>query len=1065
MKSISSNDFAQFFQELHHHAPYSWQTRLAQRAVEGNWPGAIDLPTGSGKTACIDAAVFALACQAGKDVRSRSAPRRVFFCVNRRIIVDEAYDRAKNIAERLWKAERGEGEEAPVLAAAAAALRQIAGTSKEDDVPPLDVLELRGGIYRDNRWARSAVQPTVICTTIDQLGSRLLFRGHGVSENAAPIQAALVAYDSLVLLDEAHISKPFLESLESVQRYLDPEKWAREAIGVRRMTVVPMTATPPSTVAAENVIRLDAGDRKNESLDRRLTASKRAILYRVTDMPGSIVEQAGRQAEAGCFAIGIIVNRVASARAIYEQLCANHPGAAIELVIGAMRPIDRDSQADRLASRVGKKRPDATVETSFTIATQCLEVGADYDFDVLLTECASLDALRQRFGRLNRSGRKIEARAVIFVKDKDLKPEPLDEAKPLDPIYGNALARTWTWLWEHANEESPPEASNNGKEKSNPSKHKLKAVPESHTIDFGIDAFNALLCKHAEDGRIPKSLLAPSAALNAPVMLPAYLDIWCQTWPIPVPDPDVSLFIHGLQQVEPDVQVCWRGDLQEGEDGKRSDWCDIVALVPPSSAECMRVPISQARRWLANSANGQPDLGDLLGVPGPGDESRDRSANGEKRTPPIAGVLWRGSDSKLVTSPDELRPGDTLVLPVSNGGWNELGHIPATEVESQEGPAESEENASASLEIAGTPETASLETGSVIDVAEAAYELVRDRRVLRVHTSRVDSSADRALIQALIDRLLDDQVRPGRQEIQDLLRETAGSLSERNAAFRDKLHYFAGKRQRFSSEPYPDRRGFVLIAKTRMSSEKAWFLPPLDEGDDESSRIQRVESVSLADHTGHVVEAIERALGCLHTSVNPSAYLIAAERHDWGKTDDRFQAILRRADRTEAWLFAGGEPLFLAKSARLAQTARERLAARERSQLPGGFRHEMVSVQLVEKAGFPPSLAADRDLVLHLIAAHHGYGRPFAPVVLDDEPPEVLYQGIALTTAERLVRPPHRLDSGIADRFWTLTRRYGWWGLAYLEALLRLADQQASAEEDAGKCDTRHSPEPLEINP
>src|SRR5262249_31914129 len=133
------------------------------------------------------------------------------------------------------------------------------------------------------------------------------------------------------------------------------------------------------------------------------------------------------------------------------------------------------------------------------------------------------------------------------------------------------------------------------------------AVSQVRFVDFGIDAFNALLVQQGTNGRIPKALLAPSASLNAPVILPPYVDFWCQTAPQPVPDPEVSLFIQGQQRGEPDVQVCWRADLIEDEHLRHDEWCDIVALLPPTAAECMSVPISRVRQWLGQQEEDASD--------------------------------------------------------------------------------------------------------------------------------------------------------------------------------------------------------------------------------------------------------------------------------------------------------------------------------------------------------------------------------------------------------------------------------------------------------------------------
>lgn len=139
-QTLSTTDprsgFEPFFRALWDRDPFSWQADLAQRVLEraehapgtpteegrSPWPDAIALPTASGKTACMDIAVYALAAQAARLESDKpiTAPRRIFFVVDRRVIVDTAHERARLLASRLKAADDG------ILKTVADNLRRIA---------------------------------------------------------------------------------------------------------------------------------------------------------------------------------------------------------------------------------------------------------------------------------------------------------------------------------------------------------------------------------------------------------------------------------------------------------------------------------------------------------------------------------------------------------------------------------------------------------------------------------------------------------------------------------------------------------------------------------------------------------------------------------------------------------------------------------------------------------------------------------------------------------------------------------------------------------------------------
>jgi CRISPR-associated endonuclease/helicase Cas3 len=1006
LPTLTADDFSEFFRELWANCePFPWQREFARRLCDGKVPGYVAVPTGSGKTACLDAAVFALAVQSALPMTQRTQGRRIFFIVNRRVIVDEAYERAGVLCQKLRTATVDS-----VTGRVAAALRGIAG---EAGAAPLTRVELRGGIYRDRSWAASMLQPLIVCSTVDQAGSRLLFRGYGVSPQARPIHAALVAHDSLLIVDEAHISRPFIQTLQWVERYRRHQFTGGETVQLP-FQLIQLTATPPAEIHDDQKVTLSPEDHEHPILLSRLRRAKPARLVvepkakgkaREEHLAKRLAEEAGKiLTENTPRSIAIMVNRVATARYVAERLEKEYQGQ-VTLLIGRLRPLDRETVIKDIQTRL-KTGATASVPAELpciVVSTQCLEVGADLDFDALVTEAASLDSLRQRFGRLNRGGRDIEARAVIVLPgDQDVPADKLEEVAPCDPIYGNAIPRTWYWL---------------------------SSLSQKDIVDFGINAMTNAVddCRTTNGNKALADMLSPTG--DAPVLLPAYLDCWVQTNPAPAADPDVALFLHGPQREMADVQVCWRGDLPAVEN--EEDWADILSICPPTTAECLPVPLHVFRSWMGSLGQFEDSSGD---VP----ETQKLPAKKQKEEERgILTFVWRGPNDRFFAhSAADLGPGDTIVLRVQSGGWQALGHLPGA-------PADPQTTPDISL---------TWEEIRRLDLAERAKVSTQRRAIIRIHPALWATPGIGTAAAALRDMALDSDQDWRISEIKELLSRLLTDENRGWAFTAEQLevieHLAGGKAGLTSPEPYPKGEGFVLTSRDLLPNGDA------DEtvDADADALLEAPKPQELFDHTKDVLDRLQSALTLLPLDAWRDALIAAAAAHDWGKVDSRFQALLRGTTPFAAM----ASTAFLAKSGSIGSSAAARRAARNLARLPGGFRHEMLSVQMaesVEGATKLPAAPMLHALALHLIATHHGYARPFAPLTEDETPPDVSLQmngkTIAISGAERFEHPAHALDSGLAERFWQTNRHCGWWGIALLETVLRLADQSASASQEA----------------
>jgi CRISPR-associated endonuclease/helicase Cas3 len=197
-------------------------------------------------------------------------------------------------------------------------------------------------------------------------------------------------------------------------------------------------------------------------------------------------------------------------------------------------------------------------------------------------------------------------------------------------------------------------------------------------------------------------------------------------------------------------------------------------------------------------------------------------------------------------------------------------------------------------------------------------------------------------------------------------------------------------------------RGVVIVREDRRA---------LEEAEDDDASLGFRHDVLLERHLGDARKKAEELCHRLTLSDELRGTVIeAAGQHDLGKDRPWWQRAVGRVDRPA-----------VAKSGH----------SRFDHKINRGYRHELGSVADLDGASVPGSV--DRDLCLHLVAAHHGHARP----------------GFRAEAAGPLrTDKVKRVLADTPARFAKMQTKYGWWTLAWLEALVKAADVLASRDEE-----------------
>jgi CRISPR-associated endonuclease/helicase Cas3 len=384
-------DFIQFFKDATGFDPYRWQIEAATKGL----PEVLPIPTGLGKT---EGSVLAWAWR--KLHRGLSEPLHLVYCLPMRSLVRQTVERLSACFNALAAEKRLQG---------------------------VRVYQLMGGAL-DEGWAEEPDRPWVLVGTQDQLLSRALNRGYGMSRFDWPVHFGLLNQDCHWIIDEVQLMGPGLWTTAQMdwmrrKRFralkLCRTTWMSATMGVEFLQTTDRKRDGCDKVEPFNP---DFDGDANEELKRRRMAWRRTGMHqpakgnKANPVPEQIASEAKAAHLPGTLTL-IVCNTVKTAQDIFQKLEAG--GTPKILLTSRFRAGDRrlaeealrTFEARRSASSTGRVEGDPGL---ICVSTQVIEAGLDISAHHLWTEHAPWPSLIQRLGRLNRDGKDNESRAVVW---------------------------------------------------------------------------------------------------------------------------------------------------------------------------------------------------------------------------------------------------------------------------------------------------------------------------------------------------------------------------------------------------------------------------------------------------------------------------------------------------------------------------------------------------------------------------------------------------------------------------------------------------------------------------